>query len=297
MQFPERPRTHVIESSSLKVFNNVIVDEWLVRELTEQDYGIDLQLEIFENSQATGKILQIQLKGSDAPSYDKTAPFVTYYGIKSSTINYWSSLPIPVIFVFVDTNTKDCFYCNINHYIRDNYNDFKKQNLHNIKIPTSQILQLATSSKIINDIYNQEMQRAEFERQIYEFMSSTRTYQEVLQEHYDPYSVMPIVDGDENKIHNLLNVLKKLCSHFSISWNAPSINDISSPYGSKFCTAIYERKLSKYSQSIIDTMRKIAREICNLVLTTERNYWYYKDLNFYNDLSSFNPDIEIEDLQ
>lgn len=297
MQFPERPRTHVVESSSLKVFNNVIVDEWLVRELTEQDYGIDLQLEIFENSQATGKILQIQLKGSDAPSYDKTAPFVTYYGIKSSTINYWSSLPIPVIFVFVDTNTKDCFYCNINHYIRDNYNDFKKQNLHNIKIPTSQILQLATSSKIINDIYNQEMQRAEFERQIYEFMSSTRTYQEILQEHYDLYSVMPIENGDENKIRNLLSILNKFSSRFSISWNAPSINDISSPYGSKLCTAIYERKLSKYSQSIIDVMRKIAREICNLVLTTERNYWYYKDIEFYFNLSSFDPDREIEDLQ
>lgn len=297
MQFPQRPRTHVIENSSMKIFNNVIPDEWIVRDFTEQDYGIDLQVEIFENNQATGKILQIQLKGSDCPSYDKTAPFITYYGVKSSTVNYWNNLPIPVIFVYIDTKSRDCFYCNINHYIRDNYNDFQKQTLHIIKIPTSQKLQITTSQKIITDIYDQEMQRDEYERLISDFMSSIRTNRDILQEHYDPHSVMPIVDGDENKILTLLKTLKKLSSYFSISWNVPSNNDISAPYGSKLCTAIYERKLSKYSQSIIDVMRKIAREICNLVLTTERNYWYYKDIEFYSNLSSFDPDREIEDLQ
>ncbi len=60
----KRPRQHIIETISKKAFEEIIPDEWVYRELTP-DYGIDYQVEIFNNEEATGKSFFVQLKGTD----------------------------------------------------------------------------------------------------------------------------------------------------------------------------------------------------------------------------------------
>lgn len=46
MKYPERIDKHITESSSYKIFSNAIPDNWIVREVTERDYGIDCYVEI-----------------------------------------------------------------------------------------------------------------------------------------------------------------------------------------------------------------------------------------------------------
>ena len=101
----------------MKIFSDILPDEWVIREISERDYGIDLYVEICEKNCITGKLLSIQLKGSENIHYDKTKNFITYYNVKSSTFNYWNQLPVPIFFVYVDTSTKDCFFCDVKKYI------------------------------------------------------------------------------------------------------------------------------------------------------------------------------------
>ncbi len=64
MKLPIRPESHVTEAAAFKCFISKIPDRWIVRELTERDYGIDCYLEIVNsNNLVTGMLLSIQLKG------------------------------------------------------------------------------------------------------------------------------------------------------------------------------------------------------------------------------------------
>lgn len=37
MELPKRPKNHILETSSMKIFKNYIPDHWVVREVSERD--------------------------------------------------------------------------------------------------------------------------------------------------------------------------------------------------------------------------------------------------------------------
>ncbi|GAA2123889.1 DUF4365 domain-containing protein [Glycomyces algeriensis] len=93
-KMPRRPREHVLETESELAFRKLIPATWVVREVLS-DYGVDKEVEIFEDGQATGITFKVQLKGTDADFGDKS-PFVR---VKSSTLSYWLKLDSPVLIV------------------------------------------------------------------------------------------------------------------------------------------------------------------------------------------------------
>jgi len=57
MQFPKRPIEHVIQSASWKIFKANTPAEWIIREATGRDYGIDSYIEIiFPDGKVTGEL-------------------------------------------------------------------------------------------------------------------------------------------------------------------------------------------------------------------------------------------------
>jgi hypothetical protein len=66
MEYPKRVNKHITESSSFKIFSRNIPDSWIVREVTERDYGIDLYIELAtKDNRVTGELISIQLKGKE----------------------------------------------------------------------------------------------------------------------------------------------------------------------------------------------------------------------------------------
>ncbi|MDQ7098735.1 MULTISPECIES: DUF4365 domain-containing protein [unclassified Serratia (in: enterobacteria)] len=67
---------HIIDTRSIKRVLNILPDHWVIRELTERDYGIDLLIEIFEKNNkdkndhdvfvSTGAIFHAQVKGTNS---------------------------------------------------------------------------------------------------------------------------------------------------------------------------------------------------------------------------------------
>ncbi|WP_333577748.1 hypothetical protein [Sphingobacterium sp.] len=41
MDFPQRDLTHIIEREALEILTQQLPKEWIVREMTERDYGVD----------------------------------------------------------------------------------------------------------------------------------------------------------------------------------------------------------------------------------------------------------------
>ena len=142
MKLPERVDKHITESSSFKIFSNNIPDSWIIREVTERDYGIDCYIELVNTkNQVTGELISIQLKGKQGIKWTKDNYF-TFSGINISTTNYWNRFPTPVFICLVDILSKNVFFCPVKSQIRQNFYDYAKQDKFSYRIQKNNKLEI-----------------------------------------------------------------------------------------------------------------------------------------------------------
>ena len=58
-----RSHSHIVDTQARKLVPNIFPNEWEYREVTGRDYGIDMEIELFEKDNPTGQILLLQIKG------------------------------------------------------------------------------------------------------------------------------------------------------------------------------------------------------------------------------------------
>jgi len=80
-KLPQRPRNHNIEELSERFFNSCLPENWYSNK-PDNDYGVDLIVDLFEGTDATGLELLIQLKSSensnDSDQESQTLRVATY---------------------------------------------------------------------------------------------------------------------------------------------------------------------------------------------------------------------------
>ena len=97
----KRPAQHVIETISYRIFQNLVPAEWVIQDL-KHDYGIDYMIEVFKSGQSTGITFFVQLKGSEQEIVNNTFE----KQINIDNLRYYASLALPVLMVYVSTQTK-----------------------------------------------------------------------------------------------------------------------------------------------------------------------------------------------
>lgn len=93
---PSRPRSHEVETESERTFAYLLPSSWVIRK-QDHDYGIDAEVEIFEDGHSTGLTFKVQLKGTDT---DRRCS-----SIRLDTLNYWRSLDVPVLVIHYERGT------------------------------------------------------------------------------------------------------------------------------------------------------------------------------------------------
>ena len=88
---PSRPQQHVLEDESRTAFATLVLP-WVFRD-KRSDYGIDAEVEIFEQGKATGQLFLVQLKAT-AKLEGKTG-----VSFNIEWIHYFKSLELPVFIV------------------------------------------------------------------------------------------------------------------------------------------------------------------------------------------------------
>lgn len=120
MKFPKRAPEHIVESRSMTLLRLHLPEEWVVREVTERDYGIDVYVEIVNDDLAmSGDLVLFQVKGR-SEAEESPSGFVVS-GIKRETLNYWLRLPVPVFLVLACTERKTVNWANINELHRQGH--------------------------------------------------------------------------------------------------------------------------------------------------------------------------------
>jgi hypothetical protein len=111
MDFPKRIKQHKAESDSYAILLYKLRDLGIFRNLTDNDYGVDFEIELVDGERVTGKYVKAQVKSSENLTIRKTDSVPTVGGIKQSTLNYWAELSYKthVIAYAVDLETENIY--------------------------------------------------------------------------------------------------------------------------------------------------------------------------------------------
>jgi hypothetical protein len=279
MQFPKRIATHITETASFKIFSKIIPDEWIIREITERDYGIDCYIEICENGFVTGKMLSVQLKAEKEILIhrDNDEEYVAYYDIKASSLNYWYNLPVVTLFLFIDIDNEIIYFQNIRKFVRTYYEKFINENLKSIKINSKQILNKNSVVSHINNIYALEMNRQYFEHSVESFIYNFDQYVDMCDTHWcrDCFLSLDEEGLDDIIIMNIHKISKYFSSCFNITWNIKSIEDMIEEGQKMFGTHgdLFEKQVAEFVQLVLPIMNRIIDELIDLITYKERDYW------------------------
>lgn len=97
MKLPKRTGTHILATTSEKAFLNALPDEWVVEKRTT-DYGIDFDVEPYENGLFIGPKFVVQLKASceepsESPLRQRISVPTLFISASSMISRYWWCLP------------------------------------------------------------------------------------------------------------------------------------------------------------------------------------------------------------
>jgi hypothetical protein len=100
-----RTQSHIIDSKAIKAVMAQLPDHWVVRELTERDYGIDLLVEIFapglkdakgkDAFGATGAVFHIQIKGTEKRLRRVKGGDTINYSLQKKSLVYMEKFSTP----------------------------------------------------------------------------------------------------------------------------------------------------------------------------------------------------------
>lgn len=141
-----RSREHIIETESRRIVAATLpADRFMERDQTERDYGIDMSIEHFDEGEPSGRLLLLQLKGTDGnppTAAEKTIP----YDVAVKTLLRCERFATPILLVWVPVRDerRRAWFLWIQSYIRivlnhDNL-DWRTQKYVRLHIPTDNLL-------------------------------------------------------------------------------------------------------------------------------------------------------------
>lgn len=87
--------------------------EWLFREQSTEDYGIDAHLEIVRDNVVDGRLLALQIKSGHS-FFSEKAHGGWWFRPDAQHVHYWVNHSLPVIVVLCDTATRICYWQLVN---------------------------------------------------------------------------------------------------------------------------------------------------------------------------------------
>lgn len=124
-----RTQSHIIDSKAVKAVMAQLPDHWVVRELTERDYGIDLLVEIFapglvdakgkDAYGATGAVFHIQIKGTEK-RLRRVNGGTFNYSIQKKSLTYMEKFSTPFFLFRVSVKEpQKIYFAWIQGYIKE----------------------------------------------------------------------------------------------------------------------------------------------------------------------------------
>lgn len=275
-RLPTRARSHVSESKSHSVITLLLEEQWIVRDLTERDYGIDLIIErVEENESVTGKLAVIQLKSIKNIEFDKNYDF-RYYKVKPTSTDYWLNSNLPA-FVFIVDSDGEAYFKNVGDHVRKNYQRYiNKDRFYYSFSPKDKY----EKNKFIKE-FDFEDRYELTEGNIVNFAFLYRELSELF--HYykrDPYMT---VDGSDERIKRLTSLQYRMdfiSKKLGFNKGCPSLENIANIHEIYDHSEIYEHHYSLMLEVLDELSIDLIKEIKAKFLEPYNFYFHHKDYIF-----------------
>lgn len=107
----ERPPSHITDAAGEAQMRGIFESEpygWAVNKI-ENDYGIDFDVQIFQDHRATGEWFKVQLKSSEATNYSANGGFISETLELKNAAHYSTELLEPSFLIHADVQAKRTF--------------------------------------------------------------------------------------------------------------------------------------------------------------------------------------------
>ncbi len=141
----ERIGINNIENFFIKQF------DWIVREQTILDYGIDMQVEIKENGEATGVLIALQIKSGNSYCSENKSKNTFKYSGSLRHLEYWKNHSLPVVFIWYSPSNDSLYWQSVS---LESENIKINDKGWTLQIPSNQILNNNSKEELLNKCFN-----------------------------------------------------------------------------------------------------------------------------------------------
>lgn len=279
LKYPKRSVTHNTETKSWRILDSLAPQDWILREVTERDYGIDAYIELVsQNNQITGDLTSAQLKGVDSIKWKQGSALSPQ--IKVSTAAYWLGLPVPVFLLIADIAASDVYFLPVKQAIRANYDKLEQQ--ESLTFPLSKTLSLksANGSDTFRKLYSWEKLHPQFAFHITNLISQIETIGEfiLMNQNRDIFAEF------ETERHLQFRAIYESCqmasSLLGIPWPIVSLQHLYNQDHTAWKDDyiwLHEQTLDHALQKLQTVFPELVRSALKLVTETEAAYWKAKN--------------------
>jgi hypothetical protein len=227
MRFPKRTPEHVTETVGWRILQDKAPGEWVIRELTERDYGIDAYIEIASvEGEMTGKLCLLQLKSTSRIGW--VGGKATMPGIPISTVNYWLRLPVPVFLIWADVEAHRVFYRSVKEFARYQYDKLVGEGVKSLGFSFSDGYELGVpaGNLVFEALYEIESQHDHTENYLTDLLIHCQEYFSLLVQNQGRDFFMTAGPEDQIKLIHLYRCCRAACGCLNIEWHVSELEEV-----------------------------------------------------------------------
>ena len=218
-----RTVTHEIDSEARAIVSTLIPKKWEHREPGGRDYGVDLQLERFEDQKATGNILLLQIKGTRSELDERDL----HFDLPVQTLKYAEMFVVPFLLVLCPTKSMPAkaYCCWLQEHIKVNLdfdNPTWRDNAATVRIHFNPKFKLAEAADVLGWI-SEEPQRLRDWLQVASLQHNFKYLIPKLEIHTDRQINDQDIESGAKFVEKLKS-LKSLFNHPTGYWLAHYVN-------------------------------------------------------------------------
>jgi hypothetical protein len=300
MRFPQRTDTHITETLSWRLLQELAPREWIVREVSERDYGIDAYVEIASKTgDVTGNLVSIQLKGVDAiewkPSTTPDAKTATSPQIKTSTALYWLNVPVPVFLFVADLAERNVYFATVEPFIRSHFDNIKEHETMTFKLFNGLDLRSDSGPRLFNWFVARERIHPQFVFHITTLLSSIETFGEFIIYNQDCDSFMEVEDMRHLQLRAIYDCCRTASLFLGEEWPLEPLlelykRDFGQWGGGSF---LHEATLDYVLRKLQVVFPTLVRKALKLVSEAEVHYWKATNPVFHRLCCSGAPETSL----
>ncbi|WP_299214329.1 DUF4365 domain-containing protein [uncultured Dokdonia sp.] len=294
MDYPERIPNHIKETTSYKIFANHIPDSWIIRDVTERDYGVDCYVEMVnEKNQLIGDLACVQLKSMETIKWNLDGTYL-FSKAKISTSNYWKGIPVPVFLFLTDNEKGSAYFLCVKNHIRNHYLKFAKQKSFTYRFSRgSDLFDINSGPSLFRLRYLWQGRRERFETEMKMFLSNLLNYQNFLDEHNHRDYHLPIESIELIFFESMFKNFEFLADYLLIQSNVGTLKELKAKSKETFPNEDYYELFEHDLTQIGEPLRELSKEIIKslkALVDRENEYWMLVNLNLFNYVNNLNED-------